>query len=171
MEVDSDGVVRARQLVISTGFAGLDIACLDAFKNARMLPATLDGKPVASWIILPATWALTTGKNAPLKIGHLTDDQLEVPIIQQDYDLKVGANFYPAEARVLRFHSDCTVRAVVRDTGLPSAIGLVKSTGVAALDEACVAAIRQAPFLPGHSTQGPVVNVVDITISWRLPAE
>ncbi len=101
MEVDSDGVVRARQLVISTGFARLDVACVDAFKDARMLPATLDGKPVASWIIRPATWALTRGNNAPLQIRHLTDDELEVPIIQQDYDLKVGANFYPAEARAM----------------------------------------------------------------------
>jgi TonB family protein len=169
MEVDSDGAIRVRQLVISTGYERLDAACVAAFADTRMMPATLGGKPVASWIVLPLNWALPN-RDPPHKIGKTTDEQLEVPIVRQDYDLKVGPDYYPAESRAMHQQGDCTVRAVVRETGPPSDVGLAKSTGFAALDEACVAAIRQAPFLPGKSKQGPVVNVVDITISWRLPA-
>ena len=168
VEVSSDGAIRAEQLVVSTGFTRLDVACLDAFSGGRLVPATVDGKPVATWIILPITWALTTGKNAPARLNKMTDDQLEVPIIQQDYDLKVGPDFFPAEALAMHSQGECAVRALVRDRGVPSAVKLMMSTGSSSLDDACVAAIQAAQFVPGHSKEGPPISVVDIYMSWRL---
>ncbi len=168
VQVGSDGVIRSEQLVVSTGFTRLDVACLDAFSGARMFPATVDGKPVATWIILPITWSISRGNNSAAKVKKLTDDQLEVPVIEEDYDLKVGPDFFPAEAREMHQEGECAVRALVRDRGAPSAVKLMMSTGSSSLDEACVAAIQTAQFVPGHSKEGPPINVVDIYMSWRL---
>jgi TonB family protein len=176
LNVNSDGVVRANQLVISTGFARLDMACVAAISdprvaNVRLIPTAVDGEPATNWIVLTITWALASRDSPHKTTRKLTDEQLEVPIVRQDYDLKVGPDFYPAESLAMHQQGDCTVRAVVRDYGAPSNVGLVKSTGFTALDEACLAAVRQAPFLPGHTKHGAATNVVDITINWRLPEQ
>jgi TonB family protein len=175
VEVDADGVIRAKQLVISTGFSHLDVACLNVLSDPRVasnrwIPATLDGKPVASWLVFRLTWWLGSGNNAEFRT-NMKDYQLEVPVVQEDYPLKVGPNFYPAESLAMKSQGDCTVRAVVRRVGTPDSVGLAKSTGFAALDEACLAAIREAPFVPGNTKHGPPINVVDIYMSWRLPRE
>ena len=50
MEVSADGDVLAEQLLVSTGFPHLDSACVLAFLGGHFLPATLGGKPVATWV-------------------------------------------------------------------------------------------------------------------------
>jgi TonB family protein len=58
LTVGADGLVRHAELIISSGLARLDQACLKAFRHAQFLPATLDGKPVDGTIELPANWRL-----------------------------------------------------------------------------------------------------------------
>ena len=79
MEVDFDGLIRSKQLVVSTGFRRLDAACLAAFSRARFIPATLNGKPVANWINMPIEW----GEGWHLGKA-VTDSQLAVAFIQKD---------------------------------------------------------------------------------------
>jgi TonB family protein len=176
VEVDVDGVIRAKQLVVSTGFDRLDAACLAAFSDPRLkdfhlIPATAGGKPVASWIVFAIGWSARTSNDPFFPKTKVNDDRLEVPFVLADFDLKVGSKSYPPEALSLHQEGDCTVRAVVRHPGAPDAVALVRSTGSSSLDEACVAVMSQAPFVPGKPKHGPATNVVDITISWRLPAE
>jgi periplasmic protein TonB len=56
LTVGTDGSVRAAELRVSTGFPRLDQACLLAYRGARFLPATENGKKIVSTIELPITW-------------------------------------------------------------------------------------------------------------------
>jgi TonB family protein len=67
-EVDPDGQIRATQLLSSSGFPRLNEACLAGFANGRLIPATVDGKPVAAWISSrrrPRSATTTNLKSAP----------------------------------------------------------------------------------------------------------
>jgi TonB family protein len=165
MEVDFDGPVRAKQFVVSTGFERLDVACLAAFADARFIPATLDGKPAASWINAPIDW----GRSG--YVGEtVTDDQLAEPFIRKDYELRVGPRFYQPSSPAMHQEGDCTIHVLVKDDGTAGDISVIKSTGFASLDEACLAAIQQAPFESVHSNRGTLA-AVDIHMSWRIPKQ
>jgi periplasmic protein TonB len=56
LTVGTDGGVHAAELRVSTGFPRLDQACLLAYRGARFLPATQNGKKIVSTIDLPITW-------------------------------------------------------------------------------------------------------------------
>jgi periplasmic protein TonB len=57
--VTADGLVKDPEIVKSTGYARLDEACLEAFKDGQFFPATQDGKPVEVKATIPITWKLT----------------------------------------------------------------------------------------------------------------
>jgi len=59
MTVGADGVIRDIKLTLSTGFARLDDACLQAFAHGGLLPAMVDGEPIDASIELPITWKIT----------------------------------------------------------------------------------------------------------------
>lgn len=58
LTVGTDGWVHAAELRASSGFPRLDQACLLAYRGARFLPATENGKKIVSTIDLPITWRL-----------------------------------------------------------------------------------------------------------------
>jgi TonB family protein len=161
-QVDADGLIRAAQLTSSTGFAHLDSACLTAVMNGQMMPATIDGKPVFYWPEMPISWSLGRVPARP----HF--DPFLVPKVREDYQLKIGPDHYPPESRQMHQEGDCTVHSFVKEDGTASNTVISKSTGFAALDQACIAAIQQAPFLPAHANGSPVGAFVDINMSWRL---
>lgn len=165
MEVDFDGLIRAKQLVVSTGIGRLDAACLAAFADARFIPASVNGKPVANWINLPIDW----GQGSHLGRA-VTDDQLAVPIVRKDYELNVGPRFYPAESQAMHQEGDCSIHVLVREDGTTGEIKISKSTGYATLDQACVLAIQKALFEPLRKDGTAVSSWADINMSWRLPA-
>jgi TonB family protein len=155
--VDADGHLPATQLVSSTGFERLDAACLSAFAEGRLIPKTVDGKPVSSWVLIPINWKLTG------KVFTAT------PQIAEDYRLKVGLEDYPPRSRKLHQEGDCVVHVEVAKDGTLSNVALTKPTGYEPLDQACVSAIQQAQFIPGHQGRTPIAASTDINISWRLP--
>ena len=54
-----DGRITAAVIQSSTGFNRLDLACVNAVRGQRMLPAFEDGKPVESSVAIPIVWNLT----------------------------------------------------------------------------------------------------------------
>ena len=54
-----DGRITAAAIQSSTGFNRLDLACVNAVRGQRMLPAFEDGKPVESSVAIPIVWNLT----------------------------------------------------------------------------------------------------------------
>jgi TonB family protein len=165
MEVDTDGLVRATQLVSSSGSERLDGACLTGFANGQFLPATLNGKTVTTWANIPTAWRLSTGSGLPKK---LDDDQITVPIIQKHYQLRVGPGDYPVASRTMQQQGDCTIHVFVKEDGTASNVTVSKSTGFATLDQACLKAIHEAPFIPAHRNGSATGAFADINISWRL---
>jgi len=163
VEIDADGVVRAVQLISATGIGRLDSACLTAVMNGQLKPATAKGKPVFSWLEIPIFW--TSGEPAP-KLHF--DNLFLVPTIRSDYQLKIGPHNYPPDSRQKREEGDCAVHAYVRRDGMANNVSIGKSTGFAALDQACIEAIQQAAFLPAHANGAAIGAFVDINISWRL---
>ena len=58
--IDEDGVPRALQLAMSTGFARLDDAALAAVRNCRFSPWLENGAAVAAWANIPIDFELPT---------------------------------------------------------------------------------------------------------------
>jgi TonB family protein len=166
IEVDVDGIVRATQLVFTSGFAHLDQASLDTFAGARMIPATIDGEPVNTWANIPIAWNLAGHGN--YRPHRVDDAEIQVPIVPKSYRLKAGPNEYPSESRATHQEGDCTIRALVDKDGTATEARVSKSTGSSTLDQACVQAIQQAPFIPAHQHGEAISGAATITMSWRL---
>jgi TonB family protein len=158
LQVGTDGYIRATQLLSSTGYQRLNAACLSSFTDARMIPATVDGKPAESWYLFRVNWKLNgLGFN-------------NTPRIRDDYHLKVGPDDYPALSRKLHQEGDCVVHVTVEHDGPPSNVTITKSTGYAPLDQACLTAVQQAQFIAARQAGGTVPGSADINITWRLPS-
>lgn len=54
--VEADGKVSAAAVIRSSGYPALDQAARDALAKCVFQPETLDGKPVASKVIMPYEW-------------------------------------------------------------------------------------------------------------------
>jgi TonB family protein len=158
LQVDSDGYIRATQLLSSTGYQRLNAACLSSSKDGRVIPATVAGKPTASWFLFRVNWKL---------VGSTFADK---PRIRDDYYLKVGPDYYPPLSLKLHQEGDCIVRVTVEKDGPPSTVTITKSTGYAPLDEACLAALKEAPFIAATQTGVASQASTDIGITWQLPS-
>lgn len=156
LQVDVDGYIRATQLLSSTGYQRLNAACLSSFTDARMIPATVDGKPAESWFLFRVNW----------KLNGLS---FNTPRIRDDYHLKVGPDDYPPLSRKLHQEGDCIVNATVEQDGPPSHVTVTKSTGYAPLDQACLNAVQQAQFIAARQAAVAIAATADINITWRLP--
>jgi TonB family protein len=166
IEVDADGIVRATQLVLTSGFGRLDEATLASFSGAQMIPATINGEAVSTWANIPVAWNLAGhGTYRPHRVN---DAEIPIPIILKSYRLKVSPNDYPSESRATHQEGDCAIRTTVDKGGAAAEVSIVKSTGFATLDQACVQAVRQAPFVSAHETGEAIGTSATINIRWRL---
>lgn len=157
LQVDSDGYIRATQLVTSTGSQRLNAACLSSSIDGRLIPATVGGQPAATWFLLRVNW-------------NLSGSTLSLPKIRDDYYLKVGPEFYPPLSRKLHQEGNCVAHVTVEQDGPPSTVTITKSTGYAPLDEACIAALKEAPFVAARQYGLASSASTDIDINWRLPS-
>ncbi len=157
LQVDSEGYIRATQLLSSTGFPRLNAACLSSSIDGRLIPATAHGKPVASWFVFRLNWRLN---------GATFQDR---PRIRDDYQLKVGPDYYPQLSRQLHQEGDCIVHVTIDQDGPPSSVTMTKSAGYDPLDQACIAAIKEAQFVAARQYGQVSPASTDIGITWRLP--
>jgi TonB family protein len=162
--VDTDGSVPAMQLVKSTGYGGLDGACFEAFKGVSLIPATLNGKPVAGWVVLPIGWALHNA--GQVRYPPLPD--FSTPRLPADYELSVGSKYYPESSRARHEEGACIIEASVGSDGSVNSTKTLKATGFNDLDRACVNAISQAKFIPEKQDGHPVPDSTYIAIYWHL---
>jgi TonB family protein len=58
LTVGTDGRVQGTKIIISTGIAQLDRACLTAYQDQHFLPAIQDGTLIVSTIDMPVNWRL-----------------------------------------------------------------------------------------------------------------
>jgi TonB family protein len=165
--VDADGSVSAMQLLKSSGYSRLDAACLGAFIDKPMIPATINSKRITSWTAFPISWAITsdpkhTGTRPPL-------EEFAAPRLPVDYQLQVGPTFYPETARAQREEGICIVHVTVDTQGTVREARLSQSTSFNDLDHACLDAVTKAQFTPEKQVVQPVEASTEIAIFWKLP--
>lgn len=62
VHVSADGRITDASIQQTSGFPRLDEACLKGVRGQRMLPATVEGKPVESEANLPIVWKLRSDR-------------------------------------------------------------------------------------------------------------
>ena len=75
---------------------------------------------------------------------------------------------YPAEARRLRQQGRVLIEVEVSATGQPASVSLKRSSGVASLDAAALAAVRRWTFEPARTAGVPVTARVEVPVQFDL---
>lgn len=164
MWITADGIIRAAQVIKSTGHIRLDKACLYAVIGNKAKPAQGTSGPIDSWAIQPVTWAFGR-KELPLPdrpdggIAPLAANQI----------LRVSVADYPPGAKDRGEHGICWVHVKVSAEGAIQNIEVTQSSGSADLDDATLAAFRAARFGPAFSNHQPVSSETDVVADWVLP--
>jgi len=159
--INADGSVPATQMLKSSGYSRLNTACLESVIDVPMLPATINGTPIAGWSDFHLAWVLN-GAPPPLQPLGKSD----VPRIAEDYELQVGEKFYPEAARAKHQRGYCVVQTTVDSRGTALNPRIIRSTGSEILDKACLAAVTAARFTPELQDGRPVADSTDIAIYW-----
>jgi TonB family protein len=158
--IKADGSVPAIQLLKSSGYPRLDTACIESVIDVPMLPAIVNGTPVTGWTDFPLVWIIDRAQplNRPEKSA--------VPRIADDYELRVGKEFYPESGQAGHPKGYCVVHVVVDATGTVRDAHVTQSTASGTADHACLAAIKPARFTPELQNGLPVEDSTDIAIYW-----
>jgi TonB family protein len=161
-QVDPDGGIRVAQVVRSTGFPILDLACVQNILHQTLLPATDHGAPSTEWV----TWPISINARTPPASER---DTSAVPQIQQFFALKANLAEYPAIAREVHQYKDCRIRIWVTPERAVEKIELKQSTGIDVLDQACRAAVQGAPFTAARQDGATIGAWAEITMRWKSP--
>jgi TonB family protein len=158
---EANGSVPAAQLLKSTGFPLLDTACFESVIGVPVIPATVNGTPVAGWSDFNLVWIID---RAPA--SQPPPERSAFPRVADDYEFQVGEKFYPEAARVQHPRGYCVVHTTVDSSGTALNARITRSAGSAILDKACLAAVTAARFTPELQNERPVADSTDIAIYW-----
>jgi TonB family protein len=160
-QVDPDGGIRVAQVVRSTGFPQLDLACVQNILHQTLLPATDHGVATTEWV----TWPISMNAKTPPASERNTSG---VPQIQQFFALKTNLADYPAVARQVHEYKDCRVRIWVAPDATVEKLEVTQSTGIEMLDQACRAVVQEAPFTAASQNGSPIGAFAEVTMRWSL---
>jgi TonB family protein len=90
------------------------------------------------------------------------------PRADDSYPLDID-KYYPIPSRDLGEEGTCTVNVHVAATGTVSEAKILKSTGFATLDDACVTAMLSARFVAATENAVAIDAWVTIPIAWQIP--
>jgi TonB family protein len=159
--IEADGTVPAAQLLTSTGFPRLDTACFESVIGVPLIPATINGTPVAGWYDFNVVWVIDHAQPY-----QPPPERPAFPRIADDYEFQVGRKFYPQSTPVQNPKGYCVVHTTVGSSGTALNAGITHSTGSGILDKACLAAVTAARFTPELQNGTPVADSTDIAIYW-----
>jgi TonB family protein len=159
--IEADGTVPAAQLLKPTGFPRLDTACFESVIGVPLIPATINGTPVAGWNDFNVVWVIDHAQPY-----QPPPERPAFPRIADDYELQVGKEFYPESGKAGHPKGYCVVHLVVDPSGAVRDARITHSTGSPILDKACLAAIAPARFTPELQNGLPVGDATDIAIYW-----
>jgi protein TonB len=123
-----------------------------------MLPATKNGAPIVSSIEIPITFGLNNDNHSIHKTPARMDN---------NYPLNLD-KFYPVPLRDLGEQGSCIVNAHVKANGVVREAKIVKTTGFATLDDACIKAALSIWFIPATEDGKPVESWVLQPITWAI---
>jgi TonB family protein len=159
--IEADGTVPAAQLLKSSGFPRLDTACFESVIGVPLIPATINGTPVAGWYDFGVVWVIDHAQPY-----QPPSEKPVFPRVADDYEFQVGDKFYPDAARAQHPRGYCVVHTTVGSSGTALNAAITRSTGSAILDKACLAAVTAARFTPELQNGSPVADSTDIAIYW-----
>lgn len=90
VDVSTDGSVSGARVDRSAGDQRLDAAALDAVKQWKFLPATKDGKPVASQVRVPVDFRVDDEPGTPVATARATSGRAQV-VAWNSYEQLVGS--------------------------------------------------------------------------------
>jgi TonB family protein len=140
----------------------LDTACFESVIGVPLIPATINGTPVAGWYDFGVVWVI----NHAAQPYQPPSERPAFPRIADDYEFQAGDKFYPDAARAQHPRGYCVVHTTVGSSGTALNAGVTRSTGSAILDKACLAAVTAARFTPELQNGRPVADSTDIAIYW-----
>jgi TonB family protein len=160
--IEADGTVPAAQLLKSLGFPRLDTACFESVIGVPLIPAKINGAPIAGWYDFNVAWVIEHEQQP----YQPPSEKPVFPRVADDYEFQVGRKFYPESAPAQNPKGYCVVHTTVGSSGTALNAGITHSTGSAILDKACVAAVTAARFTPEVQNGRPVADSTDIAIYW-----
>ena len=159
--IEADGTVPAAQLLRSSGFPRLDLACFESVIGVPLVPGSLNGTPVAGWYDFNVVWVIDHAQPY-----QPPPEKPAFPRVADDYEFQAGNKYYPEAARAKHERGYCVVHTTVGSGGTALNASITHSTGSAILDKACLAAVKDARFTPELQNGQPVPDATDIAIYW-----
>ena len=166
--VTADGLIRAAQVVKSTGYTRLDAACLKATIGKKIEPGHLEGHAVDEWVVLPIIWE-AKGNMATRPPKRPDRPDLPIAVLATNQQLQIRPPDYPSGALTHGEQGDCVVHVDVNFSGQVEQLNITESTGSAEVDKALADAIYLARFIPAQRDQKPARASADIALHWQLP--
>jgi TonB family protein len=164
---NAKGTILAEQILKSSGHSEIDHACLaTAIGQPLKVPALLDPND-GGWIQFPIVWDFVARK-AIDKAPPMEADPA-IPALRGGNAMHVAPPYYPEAALAVRAHGICKLHVTVSGAGDVDALDITQSTGSVELDQACLDAIYDAPFIPGRREGKLVSGTTDVVLDWRLP--
>jgi TonB family protein len=164
---NAKGTILVEQIIKSSGHPEIDQACLaTAIGQPLTVPMPLDPDN-GGWTQLPIVWNF--GKRMADNKAQPMEADPAIPALRQGDAMHVVPPYYPEAAIGARAHGICKLHVTVSEAGDVDALDITQSTGSVDLDQACLDAIYDAPFIPGRREGKFVSDTTDIVLDWRLP--
>jgi protein TonB len=162
----------------------LDMAALDAVRQWRYAPTTLNGVPVPVILTLSVNFSLEEKQappvllnGAPMPIDAVASNGVPsewkgAPPVRVGGEIKVPERVtwvppvYPAEAQQAKVSGIVIIQAIIDENGDVAMTKVIKS--VALLDEAALAAVRQWKYTPTLVNGVAVPVVMTVTVNFTL---
>jgi TonB family protein len=164
---NAKGTILAEQIIKSSGHPEIDQACLaTAIGQPLTVPVPLDPGN-GGWTQLPIVWNF--GKRTAVSKAQPMEADPAIPALRQGDAMHVAAPYYPEAAVAAHAQGICKLHVTVSEAGDVDALEITQSTGSVDLDQACLDAIYDAPFIPARREGKFVSGSTDVVLDWRLP--
>ncbi len=161
------GAILVEQIVRSSGHSEIDQACLATVIGQPLkVPDFLD-PDIGGWIQIPIVWHF--GKRGADDGAPSMEADQAIPALREGDAMHVTAAYYPEAALAAGAHGICKLHVTVSEAGDVDEVNIIQSTGSRELDQGCLDAIYDAPFVPARQEGRFVRGTTDIVLDWRLP--
>ena len=157
-DVDADGSVTGRRVLVSSGFELLDKVTLDVSRRCTFKPATSDGKPVPGRTTAQLVWKLNIPA-IPRAMAPVTEEEK-----QAARGRRCPMPSYPPGARARQEQGVTDITFDIDPEGWVRNVQIVKSSGYPQLDAASISTIGGCWFKP--SQEG--TKRIPVRYNWTL---
>src|SRR5450631_4491962 len=164
---NANGTIVVEQILKSSGHPEIDQACLaTAIGQPLKVPVSLDPDS-GGWTQFPIIWDFVKRAAGDKTVPMEADPA--IPALREGDAMHVSPPYYPEAALAARVHGICKLHVTVSEAGDVDELSIIQSTGSPELDQACLDATYDAPFVPARREGKSVSGTTDVVLDWRLP--